>query len=111
MPHVREFLMPLLGKSPTASLFPTFLYLQTSERLKLMLEQILELLKSDVDKEPAVLDISRPSDPFQGHLETLLYDDKDLNKLRMKLCVADFCWVCSIRSGGDVLLSSVFRNG
>ena len=58
-----------------------------------MLQQILELLKPDVDKEPTVPGVSLPSDPFQRHFETLLYGDQELNRLRMKLCVADFCWV------------------
>ena len=75
------------------SLFPTFLYLHKSERLKNTLQQILELLKSDDDQERTVPDVSRLSDPFQSHFETLLYGDKELNRLRMKLCVADFCWV------------------
>lgn len=53
----------------------------------------MELLKSDVDKDPTVPNVSRPSDPFHSHFETLLYGDQELNRLRMKLCVADFCWV------------------
>lgn len=94
-----EFSMWLLGTSPIASLFPTFLYLHNSERLEKMLEPILELLRSGVGEELTVLDISRPSDPFQIHLETLLYGNKELNRLRVKLCVADFCWACSIHCG------------
>ena len=84
-----------LGKLPITSLFPTFLYLHNTERLRKMLPQILELLKPDVDKEPAVPGVSHPSDPFQRHFSTLLYRDQELKLLRMKLCVADFCWVCS----------------
>ena len=51
---------------------------------------------SDIDIEPTVPDVSRPSDPFQEHFKTLLYGNQELNGLRMKLCVADFCWVCSL---------------
>lgn len=93
---VCELLMCALGQLPIASLFPTLLYLHNTERLKKTLEQILELLKSDVDEEPAVPVVSYPSDPFQRHFETLLYGDQELSRLRMKLCVADFCWVCSL---------------
>lgn len=100
MPLVFELLTWVPVKLPIASLFPTFLYLCSPERLKEMLDRILELLKSGVDKEQTVLDLSRPSDPFQKHLETLLYADQELNRLRMKLSVADFCWVRPIRSGG-----------
>ena len=66
--------------------------------------QILELLRSDVDKEPTVLDASRPSDSVRRHLEILLYGDRELDRLRMNLCVADFCWVCSTRSGVGVFI-------
>lgn len=76
-----------------ASLFPTFLYLHNLERLKKNLGRTLELLKSEEGGELAAPDISCPSDPFQRHFETLLYGDQGLNGLRMKLCVADFCWV------------------
>ncbi|KAF9649199.1 hypothetical protein BDM02DRAFT_3095185 [Thelephora ganbajun] len=79
------------GQLPITSLFPTFLYLHNTERLKKTLEQILELLKLDVDREPIVPDVSHPSDSFQRHFETL-YGDQELNRLRIKLCVADFCW-------------------
>lgn len=102
MPLVYEFSMWILEKLPIALLFSTFLYLRNPERLKKMLGQVLGLLMSGVDKEPTVLDLSLPSDPFQSHLEALLYGDRELNKLRMKLCVADFCWVCSILSGVGV---------
>jgi len=93
-----------LGQLPIASLFPTFLYLQNTERLKKTLEQILELLKLDIDKEPTVPDVSNPPDSFQTHFETLLYGDRELTQLRMKLCVADFCWVRSLRFGGRGLV-------
>jgi len=81
-----------------------FLSLQNTERLKKTLEQILELLKSGVDDEPTVPDVSRSSDSFQSHFETLLYGDRELAQLRMKLCVADFCWVCTLRFGGRGLV-------
>lgn len=79
-----------------ALLFPTFLYLHNTNRLNQTLEQILELLKLDVDKEPTVPEVSHPSDSFQRHFVSLLYGDHELAQLRMKLCVADFCWVCSL---------------
>lgn len=91
--------MRVVGILPIASLLPTFLYLHNFGRLKNVFQRILELLKLDVDEEPAVLNVSHSSGPFQSHLEILLYGDRKLNKLRMKLCVADFCWVCSLRSG------------
>ena len=84
---------PPAGQLPITSLFPTFLYLHKTERSKKILEEILLLLRLDVDKEPTLPVVSHPSDPFRGHFETLLYGDQELNRLRMKLCVADFCWV------------------
>lgn len=92
---VCELLMCALGQLPIASLFPTLLYLHNTEQLKKTLEQILELLKSNVDEEPAVPEVFHPSDPFQRHFEILLYRDQELSRLRVKLCVADFCWVWS----------------
>jgi len=64
----------------------------------------LELVKSGVDKEPTVPNVSHPSDPFHSHFETLLYGDQELNRLRMKLCVADFCWVRFLSSAGIGLI-------
>ena len=66
----------------------------------------------DLDKEPTMPSLPHPSDPFQRHFETLLYGNQELNRLRMKLCVADFCWVCSgcFKERVD-LLSFAFRNG
>ena len=95
LPLVCGSLMWLLGKLPITSLFPMFLYLHNTERLRKALQQILEMLKLDVDKEPTVPGISHPSDPFQRHFEALLYRDQELDRLRTKLCVADFCWVRS----------------
>ena len=95
LPLAYESLMQILGKLPIALLFPTFLYLHNTERLKKALQQILETLRLDVDKEPTVPGVSHSSDPFQRHFETLLYRDQELDRLRTKLCVADFCWVSS----------------
>ena len=107
-----ESLTRALGKLPITSLFSTFLYFHDAERLKKALQQILELLKSGVDKEPTVPDVSNPSEPFWRHFETLLYGDQELNRLRMNLCVADFCWVCSKCSKKRAgLLTFAFRNG
>lgn len=98
-PHVQpllcESIMRVPGQLPITSLFSTFLNLHNTERLKKSLEQILGILKSGVDEEPIVPDVSHPSDPFQRHFATLLCWDQQLGRLRMKLCVADFCWVCS----------------
>jgi len=112
IPLVCKSLMRALGKLPTTLLFPTFLYLHNTERLRKTLQQILEMLKPDVDKEPAVPVVSHPSDPFQRHFETLLYRDQELDRLRMKLCVADFCWVrpeCVEERVGSLSFAS--RNG
>ncbi|KAF9785254.1 putative zinc-finger of transcription factor IIIC complex-domain-containing protein [Thelephora terrestris] len=80
------------GQLPVATLFSAFLYLHNPERLKEALGRILELLKLEDGSELAAPDISHPSDPFQMHFETLLYGDQELSRLRLKLCVADFCW-------------------
>ena len=88
--------MCILGQLPIASLFPTFYYLNGSERLRTTLERVLESLKLEVDEDSAILNVSNPSDPFQRHFETLLLGDQELSRLRLKLCVADFCWVCYV---------------
>lgn len=90
-------------------LFPTFLHLHNTERSNKTLKQILELLKSDVGDEPTVPGVSHPSGPFRNHFETLLYGDQELTRLRMKLCVADFCWVFSLCSCGKGLVYPVLR--
>lgn len=99
---VRKSLMWTLGQLPITSLFPTFLYLHSAGRSGKILGQILELLKLDVEKEPTVPEVANPSYPFRSHFETLLFGDQELNRLRMKLCVADFCWVRFIYSGGGI---------
>lgn len=63
--------------------------------MKRTLERMLGFLKSDVDEDLTAPVISCPSDTFQRHCETLLHGDQELHRLRMKLCVADFCWVCT----------------
>ena len=73
----------------------------------------MELLKPDDSKDMTIPDVPSSSDPFQSLFETLLYGDEALTRLRMKLCVADFCWVFSLISRGRAsgLFGSVFRNG
>jgi hypothetical protein len=88
--------MRTLGQLPIASLFPTFYCLNGSERLRTTLERVLESLKLDVNEDSAILSVPNPSDPFQRHFETLLLGDQELSKLRLKLCVVDFCWVRSV---------------
>jgi general transcription factor 3C polypeptide 4 len=90
------------GYAPIKILLPVFLHLRKADRLNRVLPQLLQIL------EPNILDdvttstvnpwttMSSPemNREFRRQLTTHLFGWDDLVTLRLRLAIADFCWVC-----------------
>ena len=98
-----QFTLTILGQAPIASLRPIFLYLRKSGTLPRVHSRLLEILRPsssflelDVDISGTPGGTNEVKDAFQRNLKKYLFGCRDLLSLRLRLSVADFCWVCGV---------------
>jgi general transcription factor 3C polypeptide 4 len=91
------------GQVPIASLRPIFLYLLKSGTLPRVHSRLLEILHPpssfpslDVDTSGTPGGTNEVKYAFQRSLKKHLFGCRDLLSLRLRLSVADFCWVCGV---------------
>jgi hypothetical protein len=93
----------VLGQVPIASLRPIFLYLRKNGTLPRVHSRLLEILHPpssfpslDIDISGTLGGTNEVKYAFQRSLKRHLFGCRDLLSLRLRLSVADFCWVCGV---------------
>ena len=93
-----------------------FLQIRKVERLNRILPQLLQILESNVPEDPAATIVNSWTGgfvpemrvAFRRQLITHLFGWDSLVALRLRLAIADFCWVCYFET--SLVLSNITRN-